>query len=271
MTIIKATDRVEEYRARALASDVNELSGRTGRADLTDFVASNIAARLAMKPGEVLVDIGCGDGSVLRKASQGCEQGSFIGILPTSQEVERVQQHLRSNQITVRLGLADATGLPDGVADKTICNGVLLIVPDVERALHEIARISKKGALIYIGEIPKINEQAGKTYGDSIIKWLYYVLRTQGLVAFGSRLRQVLRGIFSKEPFIISPKEHFFAEPVAFTALAERHSLQLIEQFPHREITPAGIVFESPTRIDYLFRRAIELNENRNAVDLREF
>jgi len=255
MTIIKAANKVEEYRARALASDVNELTGRTGRPDLTDFVTSNIVATLAFKPGEVLVDIGCGDGSVLRKASQGCEQGSFVGILPTSQEVERVQPLLRSNQIAVRVGLADATGLSDGFADKIVCNGVLLIVPDVERALSEIARISKKGALIYIGEIPKIDERAGKTYGDSIVKWLYFVLRTQGLVAFGSRLRQVLRGIFSKEPFIISPKEHFFAEPVAFTALAERHGLKLIEWFPHREITPAGTIFESPTRIDYLIRR----------------
>jgi len=199
MTIIKAADYIEEYRARALASDVNELTGRTGRPDLTNFIASNIVVRLAMKLGEVLVDIGCGDASVLRKASQGCEDGSFVGILPTSQEVERVQQHLRSNRIAIGVGLADATGLPDGFADKVACNGVLLIVPDLERALHEIARISKKGALICIGEIPKINEQAGKTYGDSIIKWLYFVLRTQSLAAFVSRLRQVLRGIFSKE------------------------------------------------------------------------
>ena len=258
MTIIKATDYIEEYRARASACDVNEMTGRTGRPDLTDFVSSNIVAKLATKPGEVLVDIGCGDGSVLRKASQVSKQGSFVGILPTSQEVERVQRHLGSNQIAVMIGRADATGLSDGFADKIVCNGVLLIVPDLERALREIARISKNGALIYVGEIPKVNELAGKTYGNSIIKWLYFVLRTQGFAAFGWRLRQTLHGVFSKDPFIIAPKNINFVEPAVLTAMAERCGLRLIEWFPHREIDSGGIVFESPTRVDYLFHRSIE-------------
>lgn len=163
--------------------------------------------------------------------------------------------HLQSDRIDIRPGLADATGLPDGFADILVCNGVPLIVPDVEAALREMARIAKPGARVFIGEIPKANEQVGKNYGGSIGKWLVFVLRRQGIRAFGKCLRQVLVAMFSREPFIISPKKAFYMEPQTFTDMVERCGFRLIERFTHLEIDRAGIVYESSTRIDYLFRR----------------
>src|SRR5262245_31638696 len=232
MPIIKVNDYIEEYRARALSSDINEITGRTGRRDLTDFVTSNIVAKLEISPAATLVDIGCGDGSVLKKASLESKTGVFIGIVPTNEERKRVQDHMQSSRIEVRVGLADATGLPDGFADKIVCNGVLFIVPDVDGAIREIARISKKGARIFIGEIPKINELIGKTYGDSITKWLYFVLKGQGIKAFGIQLRRVAKAFFSKEPFIISPKRAFYRKPEELKFMFESHGFQLIEWFP---------------------------------------
>ena len=255
MPIIKANDYIEEYRARALSSDINEITGRTGRRDLTDFVTSNIVAKLDISPAATLVDIGCGDGSVLKKASLESKTGIFIGIVATNEERKRVQGHLQSSRIEVKVGLADATGLPDGFADKIVCNGVFLYVPDVDGAIREIARISKKGARVFIGEIPKINELIGKTYGDSITKWLYFVLQNQGIKAFALHLRRVVKALFSTEPFIISPKKAFYRKPEEFKFMFEQHGFRLIEWFPHLEISPTGVVYESPTRIDYLFGR----------------
>ena len=67
MPIIKAADFIEVYRAKASASDINELSGRTGRPDLTKFVNSQILPLLQLSSDDTLVDIGCGTGGYLRR------------------------------------------------------------------------------------------------------------------------------------------------------------------------------------------------------------
>jgi ubiquinone/menaquinone biosynthesis C-methylase UbiE len=255
MTIVRAPNFIEEYRARAQSSDVNEITGRTGRRDLTAFVTARVLERLSLCPSDTLVDVGCGDASLLANASAAVSGGRFIGILPTAEELALVQATRRLDGISIMIGLAEATGLPPGSADKVVCNSVLHIVPDVAATLRELARIAKAGAVVFIGEVPKVDEKAGKRYGDSLTKWLIYVLRTRGISSFASKLRLVLRALLSSEPLVISPKTVFFIQPQAFIAMAERYGLRLIESFPHPEITSAGTIYESPTRVDYLFRR----------------
>ena len=42
MPIIKCETYVDVYRSKASSKDINELSGRTGRPDLTDFISQQI-------------------------------------------------------------------------------------------------------------------------------------------------------------------------------------------------------------------------------------
>jgi hypothetical protein len=44
MAIHKAANLIEVYRAKAKSKDINELTGRIGRPDLTRFVTKNIIA-----------------------------------------------------------------------------------------------------------------------------------------------------------------------------------------------------------------------------------
>ena len=97
MAIHKTKNLVETYRAKAGAKDINELTGRTGRPDLTRFVISQMIAKIPVNENMILVDIGCGDGLFLKKAAESgldSYKGRLIGILPTKEEVIRVRNHL---------------------------------------------------------------------------------------------------------------------------------------------------------------------------------
>ena len=137
MAIHKTKNLVETYRAKAGAKDINELTGRTGRPDLTRFVISQMIAKIPVNENMILVDIGCGDGLFLKKAAESgldSYKGRLIGILPTKEEVIRVRNHLLEagdnsggggQLISIELGLAEKTSLPNNFADVVVCNSVL--------------------------------------------------------------------------------------------------------------------------------------------------
>jgi SAM-dependent methyltransferase len=255
MPIIKIDSRIEEYRERAKSKDLNELSGRTNRKDLTDFICLNILKALELESSDIILDIGCGDGTLLLKASPYIHSG--FGVLPTSEEVYRVQKVFADiPNIEVRAGIAQKTVFFDHSFDKIVCNGVLLFLEEDEivKALKEIKRIAKKGSLIFIGEIPRKDEFRGRNYGNSISRWLLWVLKHQGFKEFSQRFKQVLRASFSDEPFIIFPKKHYYAKPDRFIKLAEYCGLQLIKSFKHRTMSISGEVFNCPSRQNYIFQ-----------------
>lgn len=257
MSIRKCESHIEAYRLRAHCRQINELSGRTNRPDLTRFVSEQIITALSPQPNDTLVDVGCGDATLLALASRLLRCG--IGVLPTGEEVKRVRRRLENlyPNLEIRMGHASETGLPPDTADLSVCNGVLILLDriTVDLALSEISRITKSSGLIYLGEVPDSDENAGRTYGDSVILWLRWVYKNQGSRQFCSRLRQVARAFFSKEPLIIAPKTFFHEKPSAFVDRAERHGLFLEWSKPHAEITVTGGRFESATRWDYLFRK----------------
>lgn len=257
MTVIRCRTHIEAYQHKARSSHLHELSGRTGRPDLTAFINQHIIQVLALKPTDCLVDIGCGAGTLLQFAAPLIPNGKYIGLAPTPEEVKRLQAtHSSTAQGTFQQGFAQRLPLPDACADKVVCNGVILLLPpdEVNSALEEIRRIAKPQALVWLGEIPQINELADRNYGDSLLHWLWWVLKHQGIAAFYRRARQTLRGLLTPEPLIISPKTLFYEPEAAFIARVQQTGLSLEYSRIHAEITPAGEPCLSTSRMDYLFR-----------------
>jgi ubiquinone/menaquinone biosynthesis C-methylase UbiE len=264
MTVHKTKSLVETYRAKAMAKDINELTGRTGRADLTQFVISQIASKVPVNANSILVDIGCGDGLLLLKsADNGLNgfEGRLIGILPTTEEVSRVRDHLlktnnSSHLISIELGMAEKTSLPDNYCDILVCNSVLhgggQNIENVQLSLREFYRITKPGGKIFIGEMPETNELEGKDYGSSIISWLVWVLKNEGFKSFWIRFKQTVPTFFSSEPFVIAPKNMFFMSPARFTELLNRYGVEVTEHYRHKEIDSNGIICDSKTRWNYI-------------------
>jgi SAM-dependent methyltransferase len=219
-------------------------------------VSEEILRQIDVQKTDVLVDIGCGDGTLLKLAAGSL--GNGIGIVPTAEESERVRSELRNAapKIKVRQGLVQKTDLEEAVADKIVCNGVILLLAEneVDEALREIVRVSKPNALVFIGEVPTKNEFGDRTYGDSVIGWLWWVLTREGVSAFLRRWRQVLRAIFAGELFIIFPKTHFHEPADRFIERAKRAGLVLEASFPHSQANRGDEVQTSEARLDYLFR-----------------
>ena len=89
MPIVRLTNYVEAYRVRALSPDIHRMAGRDDTNALTEFVNSRILEGMKFGLGDVLVDIGCGDGCLLRMAAG--KVSRRIGVIPTREEKERLE------------------------------------------------------------------------------------------------------------------------------------------------------------------------------------
>ena len=143
-----------EYR-RETATHLKTLHDLALRGAGKEEVRAAIHNRIVQEVGlgfkDDLVDVGCGDGTLLRMALN-LGAGSALGLLETSDEVPL----LRATGLDVRQAFADQVTLPAASASVVVCNSVLLVVPreKVPASLRKMLRIAKPGARIFIGEIP---------------------------------------------------------------------------------------------------------------------
>ena len=249
LVITRLKDPIEHYRKLAASGDIQALSGHGLGPAVISFVNSRILKALKCDPPDVLLDIGCGDGSPLKSA--GC--ATRIGIVPTAEELGRLCPLYP--EILFHVGLAQSLPLESGIASKIVCNGVLLLLGSealVRSALGEIARVAKPGALIWLGEIPVENEYAKfHVYrGDSVVGMLLHQRRHKGFRVFLSYLRSAFRGTLQLDS---SPM--FYARPEQFIAMVEAAGLQVIDHFKHRRLDESGGEMESPYRWNYLVKK----------------
>lgn len=110
-----------------------------------------------LKPGERVVDIGCGAGiDSLIAARMVGPDGRVIGIDMTPAMLERARNAAAEGgfeNVEFREGLMEDLPVEDGWADVVISNGVLNLTPDKRQALAEMARVLKPGGRLQIGDI----------------------------------------------------------------------------------------------------------------------
>ena len=246
---------IEDYRARAGGPDPFGLSCHDGNPQASIFEARTTLACFDLRPDSVLVDIGCGEGTLLAQAAETVGSGQLIGILPTPEEVSAARRHLEKPQIEIRQGLAEATGLARGSADFVVCNGVLLLVPQPELALKEIARIAKPDALIHIGSQPFVDEFADRRFKNSVARALASALKNGGPVTAAKAFVFVLRELLNGRLRYLGRSKVFWIAPSDFAAMARRHGLAVIEIVRQQRCDKDGIVIESQTRMRYLLRK----------------
>lgn len=114
--------------------------------------AATIQEQLQVHAGDVLLDLACGHGNftvawATRAGPNGLVFGLDISPAMLNRAVRRVMRYGLHNVLLIR---GDAQHLPfaDQSLSKVNCSGGFHQLPDLPRALQEIARVSTKGAVL---------------------------------------------------------------------------------------------------------------------------
>jgi len=254
MSVIRVDNFIDAYRLRAQGADVHAMAAR--RKEGTEFISEYILNALQLEPSGTLVDIGCGDGCLLRLAAGRVSRR--VGIVPNEEEKLRLEPIVAG--ATISKGLCQQVPLASASVDRIICNAVFMYLSsagEVQNSIRELARIARPGARIWIGEIPVLNEfeQFGMYRGHSIFGLLRHTLTMDGPRAFAGMLRRVGNSWIGRDQLVLNSANLFHATPEQFLALAEGSGLQLESYGRHRELDRENNPVVSQFRYDYVFWR----------------
>lgn len=108
--------------------------------------ADEIARRLAIRPGDRVLDVACGTGALARRAAARVGAGGEVVALDASPAMLLVAERAsRAARVRWRGGDAHALPFPDASFDRVACPHGLVFFDEPARALAEMARVLKPG------------------------------------------------------------------------------------------------------------------------------
>jgi SAM-dependent methyltransferase len=124
----------------------------TGTGSLSCGGALDLAA---LRPGERLIDLGCGrGGDLLRAAGLVGPAGQVTGIDATPRMVEAARERTAGlPQASVLLGDLAAVPLPDGCAEVVVSNCAINHAIDKAAVYREVARLLAPGGRVVVSDI----------------------------------------------------------------------------------------------------------------------
>lgn len=115
-----------------------------------------ILEKVDPKPGETIVDLGCGEGILSRKMAEKVgPEGKIIALDTSKTFLEEVGSGSRyKNRIETRM-IENQIELPvkKQVADKVVSLAGFHHVPDKNKSLDEVERVLKKGGNLFIADV----------------------------------------------------------------------------------------------------------------------
>ena len=254
MPVLRIDNYFDAYRIRAQSENVHEMAARNRKDCVVEFANRRILDAIQPEPNDILIDIGCGDGTLLRMAAG--VTGQSFGIVSTVEEQSKLESVFP--ELRIKAGRLQSLPIESGVATKIVCNAVFAYLQfevEVRLALQEIARIACPGATIWIGEVPDIDEYAhfGMYRGNSMLAFFWHLLTHNGLRSFLGMIRGWLKAELGQEQIVLNSAGIFYATPEKMIAMAQSCGLRLRSYSRPKEMDQDGAVREAKLRYDYVF------------------
>ena len=153
-----------------------------------------LAGLLDAQPGERVVDLGCGTGTVLSLLARQAPPLELVGLDLSAAALRVAAGELGGSgagRLLVQADLADRVALADQSVDRAICHNVLESLPEPQALLAEAARVLRPGGrlvlshpdydtLIFSSEDQALTRRLVRTYSDTQQDWMAAVDGTIG-------------------------------------------------------------------------------------------
>jgi ubiquinone/menaquinone biosynthesis C-methylase UbiE len=118
-------------------------------------VFSRLAAESGARPGNRVLDVGCGTGYFTRLMAQAVAPGgSAHGVEPSAEAVAHARRMTRLDNCTFAVGVAEALDAPDGAYDVVVSSLMIHHLPETlrPRATSEMFRVLRPGGAVLVAE-----------------------------------------------------------------------------------------------------------------------
>ena len=164
--------------AKAFGYSAAELASLPEGANL-GLSCGNPTAMASLRPGEVVVDLGCGGGlDVFLAAHQVGPTGKAIGIDMTPEMITRAKANARNgpdgrpySTVEFHLSTIDRIPLADATVDCIISNCVINLAPDKAAVFKEMFRVLRPGGRLAISDIA-LRQPLPKELADNVAAWV---------------------------------------------------------------------------------------------------